>query len=113
MVLCPKCGFDLGEPPPLACRNCGMIFVTQKPSEAQLAEDAQSPSPPTPPPQPVCPACHVPLTRAGELSFRVGGSVGTSAFFKGNWNQLSEQLQPFSVYHCPSCGKIELYEPGR
>jgi len=89
-----------------------MIFVPQKPSEAQLEEEAAAPPEPPPPPQRLCLACRVPMTRSGELNFRVGGSVGGSAFLKGNWNELSEQLQPFSVYHCPSCGKIDLYEPG-
>jgi rubredoxin len=112
MVFCPKCGFNLGEPPPLACRNCGMIFAPKKPSEAELAEGPPVSSGRIPAPQRICPVCPVPLTPEGELSFRVGGSVGASAMFKGTWNELSEQLQPFSVYHCPSCGKIELYEPG-
>ena len=53
------------------------------------------------------------MTHSGELNFRVGGRSGGPGFLLGNWNQLSEQLQPFSVYHCPTCGRVDLYEPGR
>ncbi len=60
-----------------------------------------------------CPNCRTPMTHSGELNFRVGGRSGGAGFLLGNWNQLSEQLQPFSVYHCPTCGRVDLYEPGR
>ncbi|MGA7847329.1 MAG: hypothetical protein WCB18_09625 [Thermoplasmata archaeon] len=53
------------------------------------------------------------MALAGELQFRVGGATGAGGFLLGNWNQLSEQLQPFSVYHCSTCGKVEFYETGR
>lgn len=53
------------------------------------------------------------MTASGELEFRVGGRTGGTGFLMGQWNQLSEQLQPFAIYHCPNCGRIDLYEPGR
>ncbi|HYA69960.1 MAG TPA: hypothetical protein VEH28_01145 [Thermoplasmata archaeon] len=52
------------------------------------------------------------MTDEGELEFRVGGRAGGSGFLLGNWNQLSEALQPFSVFHCPNCGRVDLYEAG-
>jgi hypothetical protein len=53
------------------------------------------------------------MTRAGEIQFRIGGYTGGAGFLLGNWNQLSEKTQPFSVYHCPRCGRVDLYEAGR
>jgi rubredoxin len=110
MSFCPRCGANLGEPPPLACVNCGMIFVKPQPA----SESAN----PAPTGQPLssarlCPNCKIPMNRAGDLSFRVGGYSGGAGFLLGNWNQLSERLQSFSVFHCPGCGKIDLYEAGR
>jgi hypothetical protein len=52
------------------------------------------------------------MTSSGQLEFRVGGRAGGSGFLMGNWNQLSEALQPFSIYHCPNCGRVDLYEAG-
>lgn len=62
---------------------------------------------------PTCPNCKVAMNRAGELQFRVGGSVGVGGMLEGNWNQLSEALQPFAIYHCPNCRRVDLYESGR
>ena len=53
------------------------------------------------------------MARSGELSFRVGGRAGMGGALLGEWNQLSESLQPFSIYHCSRCGRIDLYESGR
>lgn len=68
---------------------------------------------PTSPASPVvhnCPNCAKPMTDAGILEFRVGGYTGIAGSFLGGWNQLAERLQPFTVLHCPTCGKIEFYE---
>ena len=43
----------------------------------------------------------------------MGGYTGGSGMLFGGWNQLAEKLQPFSIYQCPNCGRIEFYEPGR
>ena len=116
MVPCPKCGSDLGDPAPLACANCGYIFATQTP--VPDADESAAGAPPvggTGPPsaERACSNCRTALTPIGDLSFRVGGYQGGSEFLLGQWGQLAEKLQPFSLYHCPSCGKIELWESGR
>ena len=106
MASCTFCGHDLGEPPAEYCPNCGRAFGAG-------AAPGAGPAPPLGRTGPTCPNCRVAMTNAGELQFRVGGRAGGSGFLLGNWNQLSESLQPFAVYHCPNCGRIDLYEPGR
>lgn len=59
-----------------------------------------------------CGNCQVPMQKTGELAFRVGGYVGASGMFPGDFNQLAEGLQPFAVYYCQRCGKVDLYYPG-
>lgn len=110
MVACPRCHADLGDPPPLACPNCGMIFA---PSHQLTNPATQSGPPLSSEGARNCPNCKSPMTNAGQISFRVGGYVGGAGLFLGGWNQLAENLQPFSVYHCPTCGKVDLYEVGR
>ncbi|MGA7861996.1 MAG: hypothetical protein WCB19_09105 [Thermoplasmata archaeon] len=106
MSTCPKCGVELGPGPWTACPECGTLLPA-----------AAASAPGTPVPQGrtavTCPNCKTAMSAAGELQFRVGGSTGGPGFLLGNWNQLSEQLQPFSVYHCPTCGRVDLYEPGK
>ena len=106
MALCPSCGHDLGAQPRAVCPYCSALLVTDPPAPSD-------PPSPSAAPATLCPNCHTPMNRSGELEFRVGGRAGGSGFLLGNWNQLSEQLQPFSVYHCPQCGRVDLYEPGR
>ncbi|HXY46394.1 MAG TPA: hypothetical protein VEG66_02995 [Thermoplasmata archaeon] len=106
MTACTFCGHDLGNPPAVYCPNCGRAFgAGEAPGKAPGSPPARS--------GPSCPNCRIAMTGAGELQFRVGGSAGGSGFLLGNWNQLSEALQPFAVYHCPSCGRVDLYESGR
>ncbi|MGI0054174.1 MAG: hypothetical protein ACREBZ_00390 [Thermoplasmata archaeon] len=97
----------------MKCPSCGLSVVPiQPPSKAP----GEYPSPPDDPPPRftgVCPNCKTAMTRSGELEFRVGGYTGGSGLLLGQWNQLAEQKQPFSVYHCPQCGRVDLYEPGR
>ncbi len=102
MAFCTACGSDLGPAPPPICPRCG----------ARIATEA---GPPTlaPPGTGTCPNCRVPMTRSGELQFRVGGRTGGSGMLLGSWNQLSESIQPFAVYHCARCGRVDLYESGR
>lgn len=118
MIQCPKCGKWLPQPGPTICPVCGAALPESSAVEG-LPLDA---SPVTPvPPQPAAPrtdphecrSCHQPMTAEGELGFRVGGATGGTGWLLGNWNQLSEQVQSFAVYHCPSCGRIELFESGR
>jgi hypothetical protein len=114
MAICPRCNADLGEPMPLACVNCGMIFV--KPHASEEIPAGSMPTSPEPTPTSsvkICENCKTALTPVGELNFRVGGYARGSGFLLGNWNQLAENLQPFALYHCPNCGKIQFYEPGR
>lgn len=106
LATCPVCGADLGSTPGPRCEDCGTIFKPDlRPLSASLAPPAA--------PAHVCPGCHSAMTFAGVLQFRVGGSVGGVGMILGEWNQLSERLQPFSVHHCPGCGRIDLYEAGK
>ncbi|MCL4479992.1 MAG: nucleotide-binding protein [Candidatus Thermoplasmatota archaeon] len=59
-----------------------------------------------------CSNCNIPLERAGDMKFRVGGYSGIGGMFLGGWNQLAETTQTFTLYRCNQCGKVELYEPG-
>ena len=52
------------------------------------------------------------MTSLGEIQFRVGGYSGGAGLLIGNLNQLAEKVQPFSAYHCASCGRIDFYEAG-
>ena len=109
MGTCPRCCAALGTETPKYCPNCGAALP---PSDDQVA------AAPTPSSKinrkltGICPNCKTEMSLAGELQFRVGGSTGAAGLLLGQWNQLSEQLQPFSVFHCPTCGRIDLYEPG-
>ncbi len=105
MPTCPECGADLG-PFTTVCPKCG---VTIGPGSGTATTSPGTPSQRTG----ICPNCKTPMTRAGDLEFRVGGSAGGTGFLLGNWNQLTENVQPFSVYHCPTCGRVDLYESGR
>lgn len=109
MAACPRCGTPLGDPPPLACGNCGMIFAPKH--DLGSVEPSVTPSPA--PLTGVCPNCKIAMTRSGQLNFRVGGYTGGSGMMLGNWNQLAEKLQPFAVFHCPNCGRVDLYESTR
>lgn len=53
------------------------------------------------------------MTYAGDIEFRVGERAGGSGFLLGNGNQFAESLQPFSIYHCSGCGRVDLHETGR
>lgn len=59
-----------------------------------------------------CSNCNKPLVNAGNMDFRIGGYAKVGGLLLGGWNQLAESLKTFSMYHCPVCGKVELYEPG-
>ncbi|MBX8636955.1 MAG: nucleotide-binding protein [Thermoplasmata archaeon] len=59
-----------------------------------------------------CSNCNRRLENAGEMNFRVGGYAKVGGWLLGNFNQLAESLKTFVIYHCPTCGKVELYEPG-
>ena len=111
MASCAYCGFNLGEPPAETCPNCG-LNSGRTPPNPSAPEPIPVPSAPAPRASNarVCPNCKVAMSSAGQLEFRVGGRVGGSGFLMGNWNQLSESLQPFSVYHCPNCGRVDLYD---
>lgn len=113
MASCEYCGFNLGEPPAETCPNCGLKSSGTAASPGP-SEPIDAPHMPLPPAAPVrvCPNCKVAMTSSGQLEFRVGGRAGGSGFLMGNWNQLSEALQPFSIYHCPNCGRVDLYEAG-
>jgi hypothetical protein len=117
-VYCPQCGRALGAPLPDICPYCRATIpgapvaggaplpnsgsgVSDRPT-GRGSGDPHS-----------CPSCQVPMTNLGELQFRVGGAAGGTGWFLGNWNQLSERLQPFAVYHCATCGRIQFFEPGR
>ncbi len=52
------------------------------------------------------------MQRTGELAFRVGGYVGGHQTLLGATGEFPEGLQPFAVYYCPRCGKVDLYYPG-
>jgi hypothetical protein len=104
MVDCPRCHTDIGSPTPPKCYYCGYDFHHPE-SNAGSPAAIQS--------HPACPSCKAAMDKAGDLNFRVGGSAGGTGFFLGNWNQLSESLQAFAVYHCKSCGKVEFWESGR
>lgn len=58
-----------------------------------------------------CSNCNRPLENSGSMDFRVGGYAIVGGWLLGNWNQLAESLKTFNLYHCPLCGKVELYEP--
>ncbi len=60
----------------------------------------------------ICSNCQVPLENGGEVKFRIGGYAGGKGWFLGSWNQLAEDVKPFTVSHCAKCGTVELYEPG-
>lgn len=108
---CLVCGAELGNPPAAFCPDCG------HPSSAASVSASETPA--AAPGNSLdfsvrtCPICKVAMTDAGQLQFRVGGHTGGSAMLLGSWNQLSEELQPFEVYHCPRCGRVDLYEAGR
>lgn len=106
MSTCPICGIVLGPNPGPRCPNCDSLIERNPPLSPGAPAAAAAPIHP-------CPNCKTPMALAGELQFRVGGATGAGGFLLGNWNQLSEQLQPFSVYHCSTCGKVEFYETGR
>jgi hypothetical protein len=57
--------------------------------------------------------CDGMMQNAGEMHFRTGGYTGAGGMFMGGWNQLAEKTQTFTLYRCPGCGKVDLYEPGR
>jgi Double zinc ribbon len=105
MPNCPECGADLGQSTTV-CPKCGTALG---PAISAPSPGSRLPSQGTG----VCPNCKTKMTREGDLQFRVGGSTGGVGMLLGNWNQLSENIQPFSVYHCPTCGRIDLYESGR
>lgn len=48
----------------------------------------------------------------GDMKFRSGGYSGASGMFLGGWEELMEKTQTFTLYKCPGCGKVDLYEPG-
>lgn len=98
----------------------GTFSVGPVSSESGMLETAAPPEPHfRPEPEQVrtnphvCSTCHTPMSSVGDLPFRVGGATGGKGWLLGNWNQLSEEIQSFSVYHCPGCGRIDLFEQGR
>lgn len=98
----------------------GTFSVGAESSESWAPGTAAPPQPDAAPePEPVrpnphvCSTCHTPMTSVGELPFRVGGATGAKGWLLGNWNQLSEEIQSFSVYHCRECGRIDFFELGR
>lgn len=111
MPACSACGADLGNPPAPFCPRCG---------HPVSAASFSAPATPTTAPGAslnfsvrTCPNCKIAMTDEGALNFRVGGYTGGSGMLLGSWNQLSESLQPFAIYHCPRCGRVDLYEPSR
>jgi predicted RNA-binding Zn-ribbon protein involved in translation (DUF1610 family) len=112
MVACPRCGFELGDPRPLACKNCGLIFAPKhEPEVGPFDNDSPHQNPRWD--AKTCTSCRARMTPMGELNVRVGGYGGPSGLFLAETGPPADKLQPFSVYHCPNCGKIDFYEPGR
>ena len=60
-----------------------------------------------------CSNCGAQMVGAGDMHIRVEGYTGMAGMFLGGWNQLSEKIQTFSLYRCPSCGKVDFYEAGK
>jgi hypothetical protein len=104
MATCAACGAVLDSTPGSFCPVCGA------PTGAGPAPSTAAP--PVATPAGSCPNCKSPMTKLGELQFRVGGYARGAGMLLGNLNQLAENLQPFSVYHCPACRRFDLYEPG-
>lgn len=58
-----------------------------------------------------CPYCQTDMQDMGTMNFRVGGYSGGAGMLLGGWNQLAEKIQPFEVYRCSSCGKVDFFLP--
>lgn len=111
MVVCPGWQADLGSVQPATCPHCAYSFPPILLPTGSGFVTATSPA--ALPSYRSCPNCRAPMDASRTLSFRVGGYTEGPRFFLGNWNQSAEDLQPFAIYHCKSCGKVEFWKPGR
>ncbi len=59
-----------------------------------------------------CSNCGGTMQQVGNMKFRSGGYSGATGMFLGGWEELMEQTQTFTLFKCPSCGKVDFYEPG-
>ena len=60
-----------------------------------------------------CSNCGSEMQLVGDMKFRSGGFSGASGMLAGGWEELMEKTQAFTLYKCPQCGKVDLYEPSR
>ena len=59
-----------------------------------------------------CSNCGGQMQGMGDMKFRSGGYSGATGMLLGGWEEAMEKTQTFSLYRCPECGKVDLYEPG-
>ena len=52
------------------------------------------------------------MQQVGDMKFRSGGYSGATGMFLGGWEEMMEKTQSFTLFKCPSCGKVDFYEPG-
>jgi hypothetical protein len=58
-----------------------------------------------------CSNCTHFMEEAGEMKFKVASYSGFGSIFLGGWKPAPDNTQSFIVFRCPSCGKVDLYEP--
>lgn len=105
-MACPGCGQETPAGGAF-CTRCGAPLGGNAPLAPGGAATAAPPARPR-----TCVNCHTQMQYVGQPNFRAGGYVGGTGLLIGGWNQLAENLLAFSLYYCPTCGKVDLYYPG-
>ncbi|MDA4111973.1 MAG: nucleotide-binding protein [Thaumarchaeota archaeon] len=59
-----------------------------------------------------CSNCGHFMENAGDMSFREVGYTGFGGMYLGGWS-AADNMQAFSLFRCPNCGKVDFYEPSR
>lgn len=100
MKTCPNCreeveaNFDI-------CWNCNYSFLDERVIEF-LSEEKEKASNPI-----SCLRCNVKMKYSGKFRFHEGAKIGVL----GDLFELFQNREPFHLYVCPKCGKVEFFTP--
>lgn len=60
-----------------------------------------------------CASCKGSLESLGQVPVRVGGHVGATQFFFGDFAEMGEQIWRLDTYRCSGCGRMEFFDHDR